>query len=200
MSGPMHDVSSDRETVVPSRGSEHPSPGRRLRAIASLVLVLAVSLTHQMPVAEINAEASGPGWEVTHDSNRLVTGWSLRASDRTVNDPPREVERQLDELSSLGGPLLGGALEIVVFFGAVLAVRWRRGAFYGLIASIAWLGAILAVQRNLQSQVDAVAWPGSLDLDFLPALGGIIAAHIALVIWFVIRWVLDRREDRQLVT
>ena len=194
----MQDISHDRETVGPMRGHAYPSPGRRLRAIASLILVLAVSLTHRMPVAEISAEASGQGWEASHQSNRLVTGGSTRGIERTEDDTPREVERQLQKLSSVGEPLLGGALELVVFLGAILSVRWRRGAAYGGIAAIAWLGAILGFQQNLQREVNALQWPGTLELDFLPTLGFIIAAHIALVVWFVIRWVMDRREDRHL--
>jgi len=194
----MQDISHDRETVGPMRRHAYPSPGRRLRAIASLILVLAVSLTHGMPVGEISAEASGPGWEASHESNRLVTGASTFGSERTENEPPRDVQRGLDQLSSARAAQLEGIVEIVIFLGALLSIRWRKGALAGGIAAVAWLSAILAFKQNLHNEVQAIDWPGSLDLEFLPALGFIIASHIALVLWFVIRWILDVREDRRI--
>jgi hypothetical protein len=192
----MQRLENDREADVPSRSHAHPSPARRLRAIASLVLFFAVGFTHYIPVAEIHAEASGPGWSASHEANVLITGGSSRSSSHEKNDVPGEVRRGLLEVSQLGSRPLGGLAEFFVGVGSLLSVRWRRGAIYGGIAAVAWLGAVLAFQQNLQREVDALQWPGSLDLDFLSALGYLIVLHTVLIGWFIARWIMDRREDR----
>lgn len=197
MARQMQDVRIDRDAEIAYQRKGPPSRARLARAVASLVLFFAVGLLHSMPVAEIRAEAAGAGWEVSHEANLLISGGSRSSSSREENDVPPEVEKVLQELSQVGSPLAGGVIGLVILAGAIFSVWWRRGAVYGGISAVAWLATVLAFQQNLQSEVDAVDWPGSLDLDFLPSIGFVIAAQVALVGWFVIRWILDRQEDRR---